>query len=78
MYTLMVSGIMHSVDKSEDTFVQVHLLKKVIEHGVKIWLMEIDKFNVGSYIIILDTCKFTYYTFRGLLCTSTLQEWRAV
>ena len=32
---------MHSVDKSEDTFVQVHLLKKVIEHGVKIWLMEI-------------------------------------
>ena len=39
---------MHSVDKSEDTFVQVHLLKKVIEHGVKIWLMEIDKFLVIS------------------------------
>ena len=32
----MVSGIMHSVDKSEDTFVQVHLLKKVIENVVNI------------------------------------------
>ena len=73
MYTLMVSGIMHSVDKSEDTFVQVHLLRKVIEFKFGKW-----KLTSFSYILILDTSKFTYYTCRGLLCISTLQEWRTV
>ena len=56
MYTLMVSGIMHSVDKSEDTFVQVHLLRKVIEFKFGKW--KLTSF-IGNYILILDTCKFT-------------------